>query len=63
MQIRTVVTLEQAAEDLDTGKAFYDAREEGVGLYFFDSLLSDIESPSHRLVMACCTMRLELIRQ
>jgi len=44
MQIRTVVTLEQAAQDLDTGKAFYEAREEGVGLYFFDSLLSDIES-------------------
>jgi hypothetical protein len=44
MQIRTVVTLEQAAQDLDTGKAFYDAREASVGLYFFDSLLSDIES-------------------
>lgn len=46
MQIRTVVTLEQAAQDLDSGKAFYDLREAGVGLYFFDSLLLDIESLS-----------------
>ncbi len=29
---------------MDAGKAFYDAKEGGVGLYFFDSLLSDIES-------------------
>jgi len=44
MQIRTVVILEEAAKDLDAGKAFYDRNEEGIGLYFFDSLLSDIES-------------------
>ncbi len=44
MQIRTVVTLEEAAKDLDAGKAFYDGIEKGIGLYFFDSLLSDIES-------------------
>ena len=44
MEIRTVVTLEEAAKDLDAGKAFYDFNEEGIGLYFIDSLLSDIES-------------------
>ena len=44
MQVRTVVTLEEAARDLDAGKAFYDKKEEGIGLYFIDSLLSDIES-------------------
>lgn len=44
MKIRTVVTLEAAARDLDAGKAFYDFNEEGIGLYFIDSLLSDIES-------------------
>ena len=44
MEIRTVVTLEEAAKDLDSGKAFYDFNEEGIGLYFIDSLLSDIES-------------------
>ena len=44
MQIRTVVILEEAARDLDAGKTFYDEKEEGIGLYFVDSLLSDIES-------------------
>jgi hypothetical protein len=44
MKIRTVVTLEEAAKDLDAGKAFYNFNEEGIGLYFIDSLLSDIES-------------------
>lgn len=44
MQNRTVIVLEEAAQDLDAGKVFYDAQEEGVGLYFIDSLLSDIES-------------------
>lgn len=44
MQTRTVVTLEEAARDLDAGKAFYDEKGEGIGLYFIDSLLSDIES-------------------
>ncbi|WP_309021021.1 hypothetical protein [Pelagicoccus sp. SDUM812003] len=44
MQIRTVATLEEAAQDLDAGKAFYDEKGEGIGLYFIDSLLSDIES-------------------
>ena len=44
MQHRTVVILEEAAKDLDDGKAFYDQNEEGIGLYFFDSLVSDIES-------------------
>lgn len=44
MKIRAVATLEEAAKDLDAGKAFYDFNEEGIGLYFIDSLLSDIES-------------------
>ena len=44
MEIRAVVTLEEAAQDLDAGKAFYDFNAQGIGLYFIDSLLSDIES-------------------
>ena len=44
MKISVVATLEEAAKDLDAGKAFYDFNEEGIGLYFIDSLLSDIES-------------------
>jgi|TARA_B110000037_G_scaffold213935_1_gene269097 hypothetical protein len=43
MKIRAVATLEEAAKDLDAGKAFYDFNEEGIRLYFIDSLLSDIE--------------------
>jgi len=38
MGIRTVATFEEAAKDLDTGKAFYDFNEEEIGLYFIDSL-------------------------
>jgi plasmid stabilization system protein ParE len=44
MQTRTVITLDDAARDLDAGKEFYDLQEEGIGLYYIDSLLSDIES-------------------
>jgi len=31
-------------KDVNDGKAFYDQREPGVGDYFWDSLLADIES-------------------
>jgi len=44
MQSRRVIILDEAAGDLDAGKEFYDSQEEGMGLYFIDSLLSDIES-------------------
>ena len=40
----TVVTLEEAAGDIGTGKRFYDSCEQDVGNYFVDSILSDIES-------------------
>jgi hypothetical protein len=42
--VREVVILREVAEDLNDGKAFYDQREPGVGDYFWDSLLADIES-------------------
>ncbi|SHE33091.1 hypothetical protein SAMN02745206_00130 [Desulfacinum infernum DSM 9756] len=42
--VRDVVVLKEVANDLNDGKAFYDRREPGVGDYFWDSLLSDIES-------------------
>ncbi|MFP4541665.1 MAG: type II toxin-antitoxin system RelE/ParE family toxin [Opitutales bacterium] len=42
--IDSVQILEDAAEDLAAGKRFYDACEEGVGRYFFDCLVTDIES-------------------
>lgn len=44
MKAREVVILREVADDLNDGKAFYDQREPGVGDYFWDSLLADIES-------------------
>lgn len=42
--MRNVIVLEEAAEDLEIGREFYDASAPGVGAYFVESLLSDIES-------------------
>jgi hypothetical protein len=39
-----VVTLEDAAEDIERGREFYDSREPGVGNHFAESILADIES-------------------
>lgn len=44
MRVRNVVVLKDVAEDMNDGKAFYDQKEPGVGDYFWDSLLADIES-------------------
>jgi hypothetical protein len=40
----TVVVLEDAAGDLEAGRCFYESREPGVGDYFLESLLSDLDS-------------------
>jgi hypothetical protein len=42
--MRRVVILAEAAEDLEQGRNFYDAQESGIGDYFADSLVADIES-------------------
>jgi len=44
MRNKDVVTLKEVVNDLNDGKAFYDQRETGVGDYFWDSLIADIES-------------------
>lgn len=44
MKVKDTVILKEVADDLNDGKAFYDQRESGVGDYFWDSLLADIES-------------------
>ena len=44
MNIKNVVVLDEAAEDLEAGRNFYDEREYGIGDYFTDCLVSDIES-------------------
>lgn len=40
----TVIALEDAAEDIRQGRRFYETRERGVGDYFVESILSDLES-------------------
>lgn len=44
MKIYDVIVLSQVKEDLIEGKEFYDSNEAGLGSYFFDSIVSDIES-------------------
>ncbi len=44
MRIKDVVALKEVVSDLNDGKVFYDQREAGVGDYFWDSLIADIES-------------------
>ena len=40
----TVVILEDAPEDLESGAQFYESCATGVGDYFLDSILSDLDS-------------------
>jgi hypothetical protein len=59
--MRRVVVLQEAAEDIETARAFYDMCELGVGDYFVDSLIADIESLSllhgiHALHFGCYRM-------
>jgi hypothetical protein len=42
--MRQIVVLEEAAEDIERGREFYNLQEIGVGDYFEDTILSDIES-------------------
>jgi hypothetical protein len=44
MKITKVVALAEVSADLLEGKAFYDGAELGVGDYFWDSLIADMES-------------------
>jgi hypothetical protein len=44
VKARDVVILREVADDLNDGKTFYDQSGPGVGDYFWDSLLADIES-------------------
>jgi hypothetical protein len=37
-----VVVLEEAASDIERGIDFYNAIEDGVGLYFRDSIIADL---------------------
>ena len=44
MKVSDVVLLEEAVEDLEIGRHFYEERETGIGRYFIDSSLGDIVS-------------------
>lgn len=44
MKIGEVIVLDEAVEDLEIGRAFYDEREFGIGDYFIDCILSDVVS-------------------
>jgi hypothetical protein len=44
VKVRDVVILKEVADDLNEGKFFYDEGKPGVGDYYWDSLLADIES-------------------
>lgn len=44
MRTDQVVLMDEAVDDLEIGRIFYDTQEHGVGLYFVTSLLSDISS-------------------
>lgn len=44
MKVAEVVLLDDTVSDLEIGQRFYEDRGEGLGDYFVDSLLSDIES-------------------
>ncbi|MFH0925662.1 MAG: type II toxin-antitoxin system RelE/ParE family toxin [bacterium] len=44
MKVKDVIVLKEVVADLKDGKYFYDQREMGVGNYFWDSLIADIES-------------------
>ena len=46
MMIKNVIVSKEAANDLEDGRSFYDQRQAGVGDYFWDSLISDMESLS-----------------
>ncbi|TBR38464.1 type II toxin-antitoxin system RelE/ParE family toxin [Marinomonas agarivorans] len=44
MNVKEVLILDSAVEDLKLGRHFYEQQESGIGDYFWDSLLVDIES-------------------
>jgi len=44
MAIRDVYVLREAVTDFENGKHFYEEKGLGLGSYFWDSLVSDLES-------------------
>jgi hypothetical protein len=47
MRIDEVILLDEAVDDLEIGRSFYDDQQEGIGASFVTSLLSDITALHH----------------
>ena len=55
MKINDVFILDEAVDDLNEGKAFYDLQATGIGDYFWDCLISDrCDLNCRRRAMALC---------
>ncbi len=44
MNIKNIVAIEEVADDLKLAEQFYEKQNKGLGGYFKDSIISDIES-------------------
>ena len=44
MNIKDILVLKEVKSDLGEGEEFYDSQEIGIGSYFRDCIISDIES-------------------
>ena len=44
MKVKGVYVMEEAIDDLNAARSFYELQEIGVGDYFWDPLIADIES-------------------
>ena len=44
MNIKEVIAIEEVKADLDNGEKFYESQAFGVGAYFRDCIIADIES-------------------
>lgn len=44
IKIKELILLKEVIDDLNDGKHFYDQKARGVGDYFWDSIIADIES-------------------
>ncbi|MGA1842908.1 MAG: type II toxin-antitoxin system RelE/ParE family toxin [bacterium] len=44
MKIKDIIVLKEVSDNLNNRKLFYDQKKAGIGDYFWDSLVADIES-------------------
>ena len=44
IRINTIIALKEVESDLNKGESFYEIQEQGIGKYFRDCIISDMES-------------------